>query len=285
MAKALRWAGFLLAALLALLLLAAAWIWFASNRALGTRVDAVPETLVQPSAAQLADGPRQLRVLGCFGCHGEKLEGDLFIDDPKIALLYASNLTRVAAKASDQQLAQAIRQGIGHDGRTLLVMPSESYQFLTDQEVAALIAAIRRLPGTGSDQPALRVGPIGRFALATGRLPTVPALAEQYRASRIADLGPGYALGRHLVETNCSGCHGPDLKGKELEPGTISSDLAMTGAYDLDQFRTLLRTGAAPGGKKLGLMANVAKEDFSHMRDDEIAAVHAYLAERARRAP
>ena len=285
MAKALRWAGYLLAALVALLLLAAGWIWFASNRALGTRIDAAPETLVQPTVAQLADGPRQLRVLGCFSCHGPNLEGKPFLDDGKIALLNASNLTRVAARSSDQQLAQAIRQGIGYDGRTLLVMPSEHYQFLTDQEVSALIAAIRKMPQAGADQPPVRLGPIGRFALATGRLPTAPVQVANYRAARIADLGTEYALGRHLVETNCSGCHGPNLKGKEVEPGTVSTDLSIAGAYDPVQFRTMMRTGVAPGGKKLGMMGVVAREDFSHMRDDEIAAVHAYLQERARRAP
>ncbi|HEX6218295.1 MAG TPA: c-type cytochrome, partial [Sphingomicrobium sp.] len=139
MAKALRWAGYLLAVVLVLLLLAAGWIWFASSQALAARVEPARENLVQPTPAQLSDGPRQLRVLGCFSCHGDKLQGKPFLDDPKIALLNASNLTHVAATASDQQLAQGIRQGIGHDGRSLLVMPSEHYQFLTDQEVAALI--------------------------------------------------------------------------------------------------------------------------------------------------
>jgi mono/diheme cytochrome c family protein len=285
MAKALRWAGYVVAVFVILVLLAAGWIWFASSRVLAARVEPQQERLVQPTAAQLADGPRQLRVLGCISCHGENLEGEPFITDRKIALLDAPNLTLLASEATDQQLAQAIRQGIGHDGRSLLVMPAESYQFLTDQEVAALIAAVRSVPKNGSKRPALRVGPIGRFALATGRFPTIPKLAEHYRSSRIADFGPEHALGRHLVETNCSGCHGPDLKGKELEPGTVSADLAITGAYDLDQFRTLLRTGAAPGGKKLGLMARISQKDLRYMRDDEIAAIHGYLVERARRAP
>ena len=204
MAKALRWAGYLLAIIVALLLLAAAWIWIASNRALGTRVDALPEKLVQPTAAQLADGPRQLRVLGCVSCHGEQLQGKPFIDDAKVAVLNASNLTLVVAKASDQQLAQAIRQGIGYDGRPLVVMPSEHYQFMTDQEVAAVIAAIRKMPRAGKEQPAVKVGPIGRFALATGRLPVQPEMVATYRASRIADLGPQYAAGRHLVETSAA---------------------------------------------------------------------------------
>lgn len=285
MAKALRWAGYVLAAFLILLLLAAGWIWFASSRALAARVEPAKERLVQPTPAQLADGPRQLRVLGCISCHGDNLEGKPFITDAKIALLNASNLTLVAAKASDQQLARAIRQGIGHDGRSLLVMPSEHYQFLTDQEVAALIAAIRRMPRTGTDQPPVRLGPIGRFALVAGKLRAAPDQVPVHRASRIADLGPAHALGRHIVETNCTGCHGPNLKGKEVEPGSVSTDLSIAGAYDPTQFRTMMRTGVAPGGKKLGMMGVVAREDFSHMRDDEIAAVHAYLVERAKRAP
>ncbi|HET7710271.1 MAG TPA: cytochrome c [Sphingomicrobium sp.] len=285
MVKVLRWAGYVLAAILILLLLAAGWIWFASNRALAARVEPAQERLVRPSPAQLADGPRQLRVLGCLTCHGDKLEGDAFLKDDKIALLNASNLTRVAARASDQQLAQAIRQGIGHDGRSLLVMPSEHYQFLTDQEVTALIAAIRKMPQTGTDQPPVSLGPIGRVALLTGKLPVAPVRAADYRSSRIADLGPAYAIGRHIVETNCTGCHGPNLKGAEIKPGTVSTDLEIVGAYDLAQFKAMMRTGVAPGGKKLGMMGEAARDDFSHLRDDELTAIHAYLVERAKRAP
>src|SRR5205085_12163047 len=168
---------------------------------------------------------------------------------------------------------------------SLMVMPSEGYQFLTDQEVASLIAGIRGFPKGGQDYPALRLGPLGRFGIATGKFKPAPNLITEYRASRIADLGPQYASGRHLVETNCSECHGADLKGKEVEPGVVSADLKIAGAYDLVQFRSMLRTGVGPGGKDIGLMGKVAKSDFQHMIDEEIAAVHAYLVERAKRAP
>ena len=285
MAKLFRWTGYALGGLLLLVLLAIAWVWFASSRALSERVEPAAETLVQPTPAQLADAPRQLKVLGCISCHGEKLEGEKFFDDAKLATLYTSNLTQVAAKASDQQLAQAIRQGIGHDGRSLLVMPSNGYQFMTDSEVAALIAAIRRYPRTGVDHAPVELGPLGRVGLATGRFRTAPALVEEYRSTPLPDFGPGFAAGRHLVATNCAECHGADLKGKELEPGTFSADLAIAGAYDLEQFKTLLRSGVAPGGKKLGLMRRVAIADFRHLRDDEIQALHAYLVERAKRRP
>lgn len=285
MAKVLRWAGYAVASVLILLLVAAAAVWLLSSNKLNARVAPRPESLARPTAAQLADGPRQLTVTGCKGCHGDNLQGEVFLDEPGLATIYAPNLTLVAAKANDQQLAQAIRQGIGHDGRSLAVMPSQGYQFMTDGELAALIAAIRAVPRGGTDHPLPRVGPMGRLGLVLGKLHTAPELVRNYRENQTADLGPQFAAGRHIVAVNCAECHGPQLHGKELEPGVVSPDLQIAGAYDLDQFRKMLRTGVAPGNKDIGLMGRVAKRDFSHMTDEEIEQVHAYLVERARRMP
>ena len=47
----------------------------------------------------------------------------------------------------------------------------------------------------------------------------------------------------------------------------------------------MLRTGVAPGNKDIGMMGRVAKRDFKYLTDEEIADIHAYLAERARRMP
>ena len=284
MAKVLRWAGYIVGGLIVIAVGATLFVWAAADVKL-TESDPQPERLATPTPAQLADGPRQLRVLGCLSCHGDTLQGDLFIDEPGIAKIYAPNLTQVAAKASDQQLAQAIRQGIGHDNRPLLIMPSEGYQFMTDPEVAALISAIRTFPKGGRETPPASIGLKGRVGLALGKFHTAPELVETYRESPIADFGPQFAAGRHIVAVNCAECHGPQLKGQEVKPGSIAPDLSIAGAYDLDQFKTLLRTGVPPGGKKLGMMGDVARSDFSHLKDEEIAAIHAYLVERARRAP
>ena len=172
MARVLRWAGYVLGGLGVIAVGAALFVWAASDMK-RTEISARPERLATPTPAQLANGPRQLRVLGCLSCHGDMLQGDLFMDEPGVAKIYAPNLTLVAAKASDQQLAQAIRQGIGHDGRPLLVMPSEGYQFMTDSEVAALIAAIRTIPKGGRDTPGATVGGSVRFS-STVRLAKMP---------------------------------------------------------------------------------------------------------------
>jgi mono/diheme cytochrome c family protein len=285
MAKLLRWTGYVFAVLLGLALLAAAAVYALSQRALTERVAPAASRLATPAAAQLADGPRQLHVLGCLSCHGDGLQGDLFLDDSKVAKLYAPNLTLVAAQASDEQLDHAIRQGIGHDGRPLLIMPSEGYQFMSDAEVATLISAIRLLPKGGKEQPLPNVGPMGRLGLALGKFRTAPRLIRTFREQRLPDFGPQFAAGRHIVEVNCAECHGPQLRGQEVEPGVVAPDLQIAGAYDIAQFRTLLRQGVAPGKKDIGLMGQVARSDFKHLNDEEIAAIHAYLVERAQREP
>lgn len=285
MRKFLRWLGYAVAAAVLIALLFAAWVWFASGRVLGRVHQAAPERLAAPDAAQLADAGRQLRILGCANCHGARLEGALMFDAGPFAKVFAPNLTALAALASDQQLAAAIRQGIGHDGRALFVMPSEQYSRLSDQEMAALIAQIRRAPRSGGPVPAIEWGPLGRYALATGSLRPVLASLEDYRVRQPYDTGLGEAAGRRLAATTCAACHGPDLTGGEAVggEGAAPPDLAVAGAYDLAQFRTLMRTGRPPDGRDLGLMKEVAERNFSAFSDEELAQLHAYLRARAER--
>lgn len=282
---ALRWAGYLLGGVLLLALLAAAWIWFASNRTLAATVEASPERLVRPASLDLAEAERRARTLGCLSCHSEGLVGSPFIEDPMLGNLPAPNLTRIAARASDQQLAQAIRQGIGHDGRPLLAMPSEAYQFLDDAEIGALIAYIRSLPQAGPETKPRSVGPLGRFGIVSDKFETTPQLVASYRQRPAAELGPRFAAGRHLAMTTCSGCHGSDLSGRVVSPEINAPSLDIAGAYDLAAFTRLMREGVAPPGRHIREMKRVARSDTRFYTDAEIAALHGYLVERATRAP
>lgn len=282
---AMRWAGYLLAGVFLIVLLAAAAVFAASAHKLSGRVEPKPERLVTPTAAELADGPRQLRILGCIACHGEGLRGKLFFDEPKVAEVWAPNLTMIAAEATDQQLAQSIRQGISHDGRSLFIMPSAQYSRLGDGEVAALVSAIRVQTRGGARTPPIKVGPLGRIGLATGKFKTQPERVAEYADNMPADLGPQFAMGRHIALTACSECHGSSLSGGEPQPGLKAPDLTMAGAYDLPSFVKLMRTGKPVNGRKLKLMDEIARNDLGHMTDAEIGALHAYLVERAQRAP
>jgi mono/diheme cytochrome c family protein len=283
MRKALRWLGYILGLILVLAVLFAAWVWFASSRVLSRTHEARPETLAAPTPAQLADAGRQARILGCSNCHGARMEGRVMFDAGPVVRVWAPNLTELAARASDQQLAQAIRQGIGHDGRALYVMPSPMYSRLADQEVAALIAYIRAAPRVGERVSAIEWRPIGRFALAKGSLASAIDRMEEFRVREPFDTGPQHVAGRRIAATVCSECHGPDLSGGEPVPDVGAPDLAVAGAYDLAQFTRLMRTGRPPGGRPLGLMQEVSELDLKYLTDAEIAQLHAYLVARAER--
>jgi cytochrome c553 len=281
MAKLLRWAVYGLGGLIVLLLVAAAAVWLISSQKLNARASARPEHLTQPTPVQLADAERLGRVLGCFSCHGAGLRGNKMFDEPNVGTIWAPDLTLVAAHASDEQLARAIRQGIGTDGRSLFIMPSEIFQHLSDQEVAALIAMVRAQPRGGSETPGNSYGPIGRLGVVMGKFKTAPALVADYSTTEPGRVGQQFEPGRRLAVLYCSSCHNADLSGKEVKPGESSPDLTIAGAYDVPAFKTLLRTGKPASGKNLPLMGPTARSDLSHMTDEEIEQLHAYLVARA----
>ena len=83
-------------------------------------------------------------------------------------------------------------------------------------------------------------------------------------------------MGRYVARTTCAFCHGLDLHGEEqVESPNL---FAIVPAYSLGDFRTLLSTGIAMGGRKLGLMTEMSQSALKYMNDDEVTAVYAYLS-------
>ncbi len=293
MKRAARLIGIALAGIASLSLVAAGVIYFRSEQLLGERYQAKPERLVRPTAAAVADAPRQARLLGCLSCHGEGLRGNEVFDTPSMGEMNAPNLPHLIKQRTDQQIAAAIRQGVSADGRPLLVMPSGLFSRLGDEDVSALIAWMRTLPASAPESRPIRLTLLGRWFLSNGDLPTQPDLVRVYQRLQPPDLGPEHARARYIAATTCAECHAPDLRGGErphadfntkLGGGTPASpDLDIVGAYDLAAFTRLLRTGKPPGGRDLGMMSSVARNDFKEFTDEEIRALHAYLQARAQR--
>ena len=64
---------------------------------------------------------------------------------------------------TDDQLARAIREGIGHDGRALFpAMPYSSYRALSDEDMASIILYLRSLPPVRNPLPRTRGEPFPR---------------------------------------------------------------------------------------------------------------------------
>lgn len=295
MQRLLKWLSYAALALALPAVAAAAVLHFATERMLGERHPVRAERLVRPSASAVADAPRQARLLGCLSCHGDGLRGNEMFEGAGLGAIWAPNLPRLARERTDQQLAAAIRQGVAADGRPLLVMPSGLFSRLGDGEVSALIAWIRSLPADAPTTPRTRLSLLGRYTVLNGDMPLQPALVGHYRRLMPPNLGPAHALGRRIAATVCAECHSADLTGGDRPHADFNSriveatpptpDLAVAAAYDLPAFARLLRTGVPPGGRDLGMMAAVARSDFRHFTDGEIAALHAYLQARAAGAP
>lgn len=158
-------------------------------------------------------------------------------------------------------------------------MPSQDYASFTDGEAASIISYLRSVKPQGTESPEMRLGLKVRIALIAGILkPVAGGFAD---TTTSLDLGPRYERGRHLAEVVCAQCHGKDLRGtpKDLVP---APDLLIVGAYDRCEFRALMRTGKAIGGRDVGEMSKIASGNLSGLTVDEIDATYDYLAARAK---
>lgn len=249
------------------------------------RYDIVSRNLTLPGdSASLERGHRLATTLGkCGDCHAPDFGGRVFIDGMPFAYLATPNLTGGAGSVvgdwSPAQWDQAIRHGVGPDQNTLMIMPSTSYQYLTDEDAAALIAYLRTLPKVDREHPPRQLGPIARGLFAAGKLPIFEGMKVQHDSVGIR---PPMSDGEYLARTTgCYGCHGPELKGGRLpgEPedmipaGNISTSGMIN--WTLADFTTALRTGKRPDGSTLN--ERMPWKDTAGMTDGEIEALWSYL--------
>ncbi len=219
-------------------------------------------------------------MLGCKGCHGENLQGQNVTEgEPEFGDMWAPNLTLLLASYSDADLDQVIRHGVPKDKREFWFMPSESFQFLSDADLAALIAWLRTVKPGGKAMPPIRKGPLIDKMVAAGEGGPSPQMIAKFQKSQPVDLGAPHALGRYIAMTTCSECHNSELQGFT----DFSPNLDLAGVYDVPELTRLLTTGEGKVKKDLGLMTQTAKHRFSRFTPRERAAVVAYIKARAER--
>ena len=277
MKRLLRWIGISFAALIGLAIVGYAVLYVLSEQALRRKYPVPPVLLSVPADPEsIKEGQRLAAVRGCLpGCHGKNGEGEVMFDQPMIARITAPNLSAAAKQYSDKELAAIIRHGVRPDGRSMLVMPSQTYAALTEQDLGRIIAFLKSLPQVPGPGRSIEAGPMGRLGLALGKF--------KMAAQHIAETTPPPSAtseaarqGRYLAQTICAECHGTSLRG-DSNPSFTSPDLHMTSAYSPEAFARLMRTGVAIGERTLGVMATQSKNNLSHLTDAEIAALYSYL--------
>lgn len=289
MRRVLRMVGMALGGLLLLLGVGVAGLYAWSGAELRRTTPVPTHDFVAPTdSASVARGEHVLRVVAkCTECHGDDLGGAVMIDDPAFGRVATPNLTRgsggIAVQYTDADFERAIRHGVARDGRRLVIMPSNEFQYLSDEDLGALIAYLKSIPPVDRVAPATRIGPLARALYAAGQLPLFPAEGVLHTNTPVPSVAVDstVAYGEYFALVGCSGCHGATYGGGRI-PGTppdwpAAANLTPTGIghYDFGDFDTVVRTGVRPDGTKLHPMMPV--KATSQMTPVEMVAVYKYL--------
>jgi cytochrome c553 len=262
----------MLAGLVVLLAIAMLVLYLASQPML--RAASVPAFKALPKG-DAVEGKRLAAIVGCSDCHRADLGGNRFLSIPNVADLVGPDLSRVREKYDDAGLLRVLRAGVKKDGYYALGMPGHMQQRLSDREAADIIAFVRSVPPAANPTTeSTRVYPLGRLGVLLGKYD--PYTGDAPESAGVLRDRAETRVGRHIVQIACTECHGKQLEGDAVIGAPA---LAIARAYNLEQFRLLMREGVTLAGtrSKSGLMSEVAVARFSHLSDAEVADLHAWL--------
>lgn len=240
------------------------------------------ELTLSASEDVLQQGKHITRTRGCFGCHGQQLEGQDFSEQWEwVKRAVAPNLEAYAKSHEPAILEQAIRHGIGVDGRALWSMPSYNFTRLSDDDMSALILYLQSAPVVKKSLPSPALGWSARWEMIYHGLENMAEMVQQVPPLQLGELDdPDLRAGEYLAMTTCNECHGLDLQGQVYPDMTTPSLAAMIKAYDEANFRQLMKQGIGLGGREdLGLMTMVAKDRFAHFSDTELRQLYAFITQ------
>jgi len=291
MKKTLRWIGILLAGLLGTLVVFTL-VFYAIGASRLKHVYKIPaETIDIPTDEDsLAEGKRIFQYRGCEACHGEQLQGLVYLDNPAIGQVITPNLTAgkggIGAQRTDTDLLRSIRHGIRPDGTLLLFMPSTEFYYLSDTDIGRVIAYIRSAPPIDNEMLSSTLSVTGQIVMnITKEITFLPAELIPHDALRPVAPEPGLTAeyGEYLTYS-CKVCHGPTLGGGAIPgfppewpsaPNLTSGKGGRLSTWGEEGFIEIIRTG-----QKHGRIINpdyMPWKSYRHMTDDELRAVYVYL--------
>jgi cytochrome c553 len=295
MKKALKWIGILLGGLIGLLVVAAIRLYSIGSARLSETHDIQVETIAIPTKETAVARGRHLAeaVTFCTACHSEDLGGQILDDDPLVFTLAAPNLTAgrggIGATYSDADHVRAIRHGVSPEDRGLLIMHSDVYHNLSEEDLGAIIAFVKSMPPVDNEDAKTRVAPLGRIFVALGvfdmeTMPLIPAEVIDHSApfTEAPAERATAEYGQYLMSISlCRMCHGADLTGAPpIEEGSppgpnIAIDTA-PGSWSQAQFASAVRTGVTPSGTVLN-PEHMPWDLYASLTDKEITALWLYL--------
>jgi mono/diheme cytochrome c family protein len=189
---------------------------------------------------------------------------------------------------TDDQLARGIREGIGHDGRTLFpIMPYEKYRYMSDEDLASIVVYLRSLRPIRNPLPKSAVPfPLNRL---------INGVPEPIEGPVTPDLSTPEKRGKYIATLAvCADCHTPmddrgaRVPGMEFAGGqtmpyagwqsAASANLtpSATGIpyYTEDLFIEVFRTGKVRSRRLNDMMPT---RYFRNMTDQDLKDIFAFL--------
>jgi mono/diheme cytochrome c family protein len=290
--KLLKWIGIFLGGVVLIIGTVIAVLFFISKQHENqTYTINVPALQIDYDDEELLERGRHVATIrACVECHGDHLGGRIFIEDPVVGLLIATNLTSgpggIGNDYSDEDYIRAIRHGVRKDGKSVIFMPSHEYNAIDSKDMAALIAYIRsKNPVDSTHLPDTKIGlPFRAMYVLGGDIHLFPArlidhsmeIPEPVAERSSRELGA-------YVGTTCIGCHGDHYGGGRI-PGVPpdwpeASNITTGGSiadYSEEDFFTAMRTGITPDGREMEpefMPWNV----FGYMTDEELSGLFDFL--------
>lgn len=287
--RVLKILGLIVGAVVVVIVLAAGGVyWKGGSEA--TKVVALPShPFTAPTdAASIARGEHFVLAIGkCGECHGADYAGLPVIEDSAMGLVYAANITRgqggLAADFTDADWERAIRHGLAKDGRRLMIMPSQEFQHISDEDLGAVIAYMKSVAPVDKARRPHELRFLARALTVAGVLPLFPSEIVAHREESVATVpvDTTVAYGKYLAEIGCAGCHGETFGGGPIPggppdwPPPANLTTGGIGHYTYDGFANALRTGKRPDGSAINPFMPIRATSL--MTDTEIRATWNYL--------
>ena len=284
----LKWTVRILVAVAGIAAVGAGVVYAASERKLRKTYDTSVDSVHVPSdVASIARGEHLVRnVITCTVCHGDDIGGAVYSSDPVVGTVAGPNLTRgkggLGPDYTDMDYVRAIRRGVRRDGRSLIVMPSEVFTHLSQEDLGAALAFLKQAPSIDREVPKSGFGPVGRALLAAGKMNILvagktPRLTPPESVAR--DTSAVY--GKYLADiSGCHGCHGYGLSGGRVAgppglPPASNLTPAGIGHWTESDLVRALREGKRPDGSSLDEF--MPWKVYRGMTDAEIHALWLYF--------
>ncbi|MFL6674625.1 MAG: c-type cytochrome [Massilia sp.] len=243
---------------------------------------------VTADAAHIERGRYLYSTRGCVDCHGSNGGGKTVVKDGGMYVV-APNITAgansVTASYKSIDWVRTLRHGVKPNGNPVMMMPSEDYNRLTDDDTAALVAYVQQMPAVPGQRALIQVPVPVKVLYAFGVIKDASEkIDHKLPPARPVEAAITAAHGAYVANA-CIGCHGTHLSGGKIAGGpptwpaaanlTPGKGSAMVRYSTPDTFLAMMRSGHRPDGSAISQVMPFGS--LGQMNDIDLRALHAYL--------